>query len=75
MRVKMSEKERDTFVSVVARIKEVIKTSKEDKGRLAFVWGQLSEADRYNLFCLGVIVNNIDHGDADITDEEFRVIG
>ena len=71
--IEMTRKEYEVFSRIVEDINNEIDKNQETRGRTAFVWNQLDENDRMNIFAVGLQVAMIMKGEVLISDDEFRI--
>ena len=71
--MQMTRKEYDTFSKIIEDVNNEIDKDQETRGRTAFVWNNLDENDRMNIFAVGLMAVAIIKGDVFINDEEFHI--
>lgn len=71
--IEMTRKEYKVFSKIIEDINNEVDRNQETRGKTAFVWNQLDENDRMNLFAVGLQVAMIMKGEVLISDDEFRI--
>ena len=71
--IEMTRKEYEVFSRIVEDINNEVDRNQEVRGKTAFVWNELEELDRMNIFAVGLQVAAIMKGVVSISDDEFKI--